>query len=57
MKTATDRPKTDYYWKCYAEAELAARMAALRGGDRRMEQKAKAWGAKARRAARMNAAA
>lgn len=60
MKTKTDNPKTDYYWKCYAEAETAQRMAENTWSDqmaRRYEKTAKTWNAKAKRAARMTAAA
>lgn len=56
MKTENDKPKTDYYWKCYAEAQTARRMAATTydtPAARRYTQAAKAWNAKAKRAARM----
>lgn len=60
MKNANDKPKTDYYWKCYAEAETARRMAENTWDNptaRRYEKTAKTWNAKAKRAARMTAPA
>lgn len=53
MKTATKRAKTDYYWKCYAEAEMARRMATVTG-DRRYVTTARRWETEAKKAARVN---